>query len=447
MIGKDDVLGLLKRALELAEAPTELLFIGGRSELTRYTKSQIHQNVAEEDYTVYVKVVEGKRVGVARTNRLSVEDIVAAMGKARELARYQPENPYFPGLAGPASYTPSDTYCENTPKFGPGRRAEILGEIFAKAAQKKFEVAGSFSVSEWEMALANTEGLEAYQPVTGAEIGVVVTSKEGMARTDAFSHDVSRIDFDALAKKAISRCALDRDKVELPPGEYTVVLEPACLAEVMSWLSFIAFGSEAFLSGQSFLAGAIGERSMGENITIYDSAWEPEAQGIPFDFEGTPKRKVVLIERGVNRGVVFDRTSAAKAGAEPTGHAGPPGSPWGAIPWNLCMAPGDSSLEEMISSCKRGILVSHFHYVNGYLDTKRALMTGMTRYGTFLIEDGQITRALANLRWTESMLRAFSNVVAISREREAFPRGGASFCIVPAVMIEGFTFTGVQKER
>ncbi|MGY4707254.1 TldD/PmbA family protein [Candidatus Bipolaricaulota sp. J31] len=446
MIGKEKIFEVLHLALERAEGPTELLFLGGRSELTRFTRSQIHQHVAEEDTSIYVKAVEGKRIGVARTNRLSVDAIVAAERRAREMARYLPENPHFPGLLGPQEYTPTETYCETTPKFGPDKRAEVLAGIFAVAGERKFEVAGSFSVSEWEVALANTEGLEAYQPVTGAEIGLVVTSGEGMARADAFSPDVERIDFMALADKAISRCALDRDKIELPPGEYTVILEPACLAEIFGWLSFTAFGSEAYLSGQSFLAGAIGERSMGENVTIYDSAWEPEVQGLPFDLEGTPKRKVVLIERGVNRGVVFDRVSAAKAKAEPTGHAGPPGSPWGAIPWNLCMAPGDSSLEEMIASCKRGILVSNFHYVNGYLNTKRALMTGMTRYGTFLVENGEITRALANLRWTESMLRAFSNVVAISKEREVFTRGGAFTTVVPAVMIEGFTFTGVQRE-
>lgn len=446
MIGKERIFEVLQAALERAEGPAELVFTGGWSELTRFSRSQIHQNVGERDFTVYVRAVEGKRVGVARTNQLSVEAIAAAERKARELARHVPESPYFPGLAGPANYTPAETYCEATPKFGPGRRAEVLAGIFAKAEQRKFQVAGSFSISEWEAAVANTEGLAAYQPVTGAEIGLVITSGEGMARADAFSPDVERIDFDALTEQAISRCALDRDQVELPPGEYTVILEPACLAEVMMWLAFTAFGSEAYLSGQSFLSGAIGERSMGENITIYDSAWEPEAQGLAFDFEGTPKKKVILIDRGVNNGVVFDRTSAVKAKTEPTGHAGPPGSPWGAIPWNLCLAPGDSTLEDMISTCKRGILVSNFHYVNGYLDTKRALMTGMTRYGTFLIENGVITKALKNLRWTESMLRAFSNVSAISRDRAVFSRGGAFLSIVPAVKIEGFTFTGVQRE-
>jgi len=216
---------------------------------------------------------------------------------------------------------------------------------------------------------------------------------------------------------------------------------------VMNWLSIIAFGSKAFLEGTSFLVGKLGERSMGENITIYDSIHEPEAEGIPFDFEGTPKQKLILIERGVNRGAVFDRISAKQAGMEPTGHAGPPGSPWGAIPWNVCMAPGDSSLEEMIAGCERGLLITRFHYLNGFLNPREALMTGMTRYGTFLVEGGKIKHAVKNLRWTESMLRAFSNVEAISKAREVVPLGdgGAAFSILPAIYIKGFTFTGVQE--
>ncbi|HEC63363.1 MAG TPA: TldD/PmbA family protein, partial [Candidatus Acetothermia bacterium] len=354
---------------------------------------------------------------------------------------------YFQGFPPPASYQPTRTYHPGVTQFGPQRRAEVLKEVFAQAAAQDTRVAGAFSLFEGEIAIVNTNGLSAYQPLSGAEVSLVFMSDQGMSRVEAFARDPGQIDFQGLTARGLARCALDRDQVELPPGEYTVILEPPCVAEVLGWLSFIAFGSEAFLTGSSFLAGALGERSMGENITIYDSAWEPEAQGLPFDFEGWPKSKVMLIERGVNRGVVFDRVSAAKAGTKPTGHAGPPGSPWGAAPWNLCLAPGDSSLEEMIAGCKRGILVSNFHYVNGYLDTKRALMTGMTRYGTFLVEGGEIRAALKNLRWTESMLKAFSNVVAISQTRTVLSRwGGAAFSIVPALMIEGFTFTGVQRE-
>ena len=156
MIGKEDVLKLLKQALERAPGPTELVLIGGQHELTRYTRSQIHQNVASRDYTVYVKAVDGKRIGVARTNCLSVEAIVGTMERAHEMAKHQPENPYFPGLLGRSSYTPSETYFPSTPAFGPERRAEVLREVFAKARERGFEVAGSFSISEAEVAIANT---------------------------------------------------------------------------------------------------------------------------------------------------------------------------------------------------------------------------------------------------------------------------------------------------
>jgi predicted Zn-dependent protease len=250
-----------------------------------------------------------------------------------------------------------------------------------------------------------------------------------------------------VASKGLERCAQNKDQQEVPIGQYDVILEPGCLAGVMMWLSFIAFGSNSFIEGRSFLSGKLGERSMGENITIYDSVHEAEAEGLPFDLQGFPKQKVTLIERGINRGVVFDCISASQAKTKPTGHGLLPGSPSGAIPLNICLEPGDSSVEEMIASCQRGLLVSQFHYVNGYLDPKKALMTGMTRYGTFLIEGGKIKHAVKNLRWTESMLRALSNVKAISREREVIPQDGMGFAIMPAVYIRDFTFTGVQKEE
>jgi|Deesub1362B_J571_1020462.scaffolds.fasta_scaffold03802_3 predicted Zn-dependent protease len=447
MIGEERVLEVLKEGLAQAPAEAEVVFTGGKESLTRCSQSQIHQNVAQEDYTIYVRVAEGKRTGVVQVNQLDAKVIAQAAQRALTIARRQPENPYFQGFPSPASYQPTHTYHPGVAEFGPQRRAEVLKEVFSRAAPQGVQLAGAFSLFEGEIAVVNTNGLSAYQPLSGAEVSLVFMSDQGMSRVEAFARTPQEIDFPGLTERGLARCFLDKNQAELPPGEYTVILEPPCVAEVLDWLSFTAFGSQAFLAGTSFLSGAIGKRALGENITIYDSAWEPEAQGLPFDFEGWPKRKVMLVEGGVNRGVVFDRVSAAKAGAEPTGHAGPPGSPWGAVPWNLCLAPGDSSLEEMIAGCRRGILVSHFHYVNGYLDTKRALMTGMTRYGTFLVEDGQITQALKNLRWTESMLKALSNVVAISRERTVLPRwGGAAFSIVPALMIEGFTFTGVQRE-
>ncbi len=448
MIGEEQLLGLLKRVVSRSPAErTELVCMGGRSGLTRYTKSAIHQNVIEEDTSVYVRVAEGKRLGVVTVNRMEEEELVQAAARAVEVARHQPENPYFEDFPQPAQYQKTNTYFEATAEFTPTARAETMKKIFAQSDRLGFEVAGAFSSGEAEIAVLNSNGLSAYQPLTHAQITIVPVSEHGMSRSSAFSHDVSTIDFEGLAARGLERCALNKDQQEIPVGQMDVILEPSCLADVIMWLSMIAFGSSSFIEGRSFLAGKLGEQSMGDNITIYDSIVEPEAQGLPFDFQGFPKQKVVLIERGINRGVVFDTMSANQAKTKPTGHGLPPGMPHGAIPWNVCLEPGDSSLEEMISSCRRGLLVTNFHYVNGFLAPKNALMTGMTRYGTFLVEDGKIRHAVKNLRWTESMLRAFSNVQAISREREVISDEGGSFALMPAVYVKDFTFTGVQKEE
>ena len=448
MIGKERIFEVFKKVIDRSPAERmELLYLGGRSDLTRYTKSQIHQNVSENNTRVYLRVAEGKRLGVVTVNSLDEESLLKAAEQALELARHQPENPYFEDFPKPAEYEETKTYFEETAKFSPKRRAEVVKKIFTEADKLGFEVSGAFSTGEGEVAVLNSNGVEAYQSLTEAELKVVPVSAEGMSLRSAFAHDVTQIDFERVAAEALERCSLNKDQREIELGQYDVILEPGCLAAVMMWLSFIAFGSNSFIDGTSFLAGRLGERSMGEQITIYDSVHEQEAQGLPFDLQGFPKKRVTLIERGINRGVVFDLVSAKQAGAEPTGHAGPPDSPWGAIPWNICMEPGDSSLEEMIASCERGLLISQFHYLNGYLDTKKALMTGMTRYGTFLIEEGKIKHAVPNLRWTESMLRAFSNVRAISREREVVSRGsGAAFAVVPALYIKDFMITGIQKE-
>lgn len=448
MIGKERTLEVLKKVLDRSPAEAmELLYLGGRNDLTRYSRSQVHQNVSETNTRVYIRVAEGKRLGVVTVNTLEEEPLLQAAEQALELARCQPENPHFEGFPGPAGYEQTRTYFEATAEFTPKQRAETVKRVFGQAERLGFEVSGAFSTSEGEIAVLNSNGVAAYQPLTGAEITIVPVSPAGMSYADAFAHDVTRIDFDRVAARALERCALNKDQQEIPLGQYDVILEPGCLAEVMNWLSLIAFRANAFIDGTSFLAGRLGERSMGENITIYDSIHEPEAAGLPFDLQGFPKQRVAFVERGINRGVVFDTISAHQAKAEPTGHAGPPDSPYGAMPWNICLEPGDSSLEKMIASCERGLLVTRFHYLNGFLNPKQALMTGMTRYGTFLIESGKMEHAVKNLRWTESMLRAFSNVQAISREREVFSYGGVGFAIMPALYIKGFTFTGVQKEE
>jgi predicted Zn-dependent protease len=191
------------------------------------------------------------------------------------------------------------------------------------------------------------------------------------------------------------------------------------------------------------MTGKLGEKVMGENITIWDDALDPAGRPFPFDSEGVARKKVMLIEDGVAVGPVYDTITAVKDGTESTGHASSPVYAGGPSPQNLFMTPGDSSVDEMVSSVRKGLLITRFHYVNGLLDTRKALFTGMTRDGSFLIENGKVGRPVKNLRFTQNMLEAFSNVEALSKDvgRVQAVWGDGAF-VVPSMLIRGFRFTG-----
>jgi predicted Zn-dependent protease len=211
------------------------------------------------------------------------------------------------------------------------------------------------------------------------------------------------------------------------------------VGDLIGFLGYMGFGGNAFNEGRSCFSGKLGERVCGESITIYDDGLDPSFMPLPFDFEGNPRRKVLLIEKGIARGVVHDRTTAKEAGVEPTGHATPPPGAWGPYPMHLKLAPGDATVEEMIASTERGLLVTRFHYTN-IAHPLRTELTGMTRDGTFLIENGKLTRGVRNLRFTQSVLGALSNVEMIGRA----PRI-AEGCLVPALKVRSFHFSGATE--
>ncbi len=452
LLGPDALLERLREVVRRSPAErTELVYIGGRSDLTRYAASTVTQNVSEVGARLWVRAANGQRLGVASVNSASVEAWVEAAKRAHELSLRQPPNPHFTDFAPKASYERVETFVEATARTTPPARAEALVRAFQRADQAGRELSGTFQTSVGEVAVVNSNGVEAYQPLTGAYLKVVAMPKgssanvvAGLAMADGFSRDISQLNVERIAEEAMETSARCETVKEIPVGTYDVILKPPCVAEILQWLSFIAFGSRAYLEGSSFLAGKLGQKLLGENVTLYDSFNEPEVGSLPFDFEGTPKQKLTLIERGVAKGVAFDRLDAHEAGAESTGHAGPPGSGFGAIPWNLCMEPGDASLDEMIQSCERGLLVERFHYLNGFLDPPKAMMTGMTRYGTFYIEDGRIKHAVPNLRWLDSMVRAFSQIQRVGRERVVCTddAGGTFYQLVPALYVKDWQFTG-----
>ena len=445
MIGKDHILTLLNSVIKKSEADqTEAVYIGGESGLTRFANSAIHQNVAERNSRVYFRAVFGRKVGVASTNSFIQEDLEKALSNATEIARNQRENPDFPGLPTKQESTKLDTYFEKTARFSPTQRAEAVKRIFDKAKALHLTAAGSFSTGDSEIAVVNTNGVACYQPLSSAYINLVVMGDNSSGYADQLSRDVDRIGLDNLAEIAIAKCMESKDPKEIEPGEYQVILEPSAVAALVEWMNYIGFGCKAFQEGTSFMSNRIGQKIMGENITMHDDGIEGSAIAFPFDFEGVPKQKVMLIDKGVAKGVVYDSISAHKEGKKSTGHALTPDSAEGGLALNLFIEGGDSSQEKMIQSVKRGILVTRFHYINGLLNTTKALLTGMTRDGTFWVEDGKIKHGIKNLRFTESMLKAFSSVSQISQERKIVASWWEDVgCIVaPAMLIDNFKFTG-----
>ena len=446
MIGKEKLFKRLNQALASSKAEqSEAVYIGNESGLTRYANSHIHQNVYEDNRKILFRSVVGKKVGVASTNSLSLADLKKTLADSLEIARRQPENPGFPGLRKPAKYQVIDTFDEATAKFTPVQRAKTVKRVIAEATKRKFNMAGAFSTSASEIAILNSLGVEAYQPVTSSGINMIAMSDTSSGYASATSRNVSEIDFEMLARRAVDKCDMAQNPKGMEPGVYEVILEPAAVAEMLEWLNYVSFGSKPFLEGTSFLAGRIGKKITSEQITLYDNGLDTKSMAFPFDFEGTPKTKVLFIDKGIVKGVVHDRASALKAKTKPTGHAiTPDESSEGAFGFNIFLKGGKTPRARMIENVKRGILVTRFHYINGLIDTRNSVLTGMTRDGTFLIENGEIVGGIKNLRFTDNIMKSFKTVKAISRETERIESWWSAVgCMtVPAMHLGKFRFSG-----
>jgi len=259
--------------------------------------------------------------------------------------------------------------------------------------------------------------------------------------------DLDRLDSEGLLERATKFCRMNENPKEIPLGKQDVLLEPEAVAELLEWLGYIGFGAKQVMERTSFMAGRIGERLMGRSISICDDGADPEGLAVPFDYEGVPKQRIALVDQGIASGIVYDSQFAKLHRRASTGHAGSYDQFEGPLPSNLFLAAGDTPKEELLKKMGRGLWISRFHYVNGLLKTHEALMTGLTRDGTFLVQKGKIVGAVKNLRFTHSILEAFSNVVAVSKERRlvADPAQGLSAAVCPALLIKNFTFTGQTR--
>ncbi|MDD3600005.1 MAG: TldD/PmbA family protein [Firmicutes bacterium] len=415
--------------------------------LTRFANSEIHQNTSVVAATLYVRAVCGTREGWATTNQLTAEAAQETAARAVEIAMVQPENPDFPGLAGPATYEEADGYDEDTASLSSRERAALVQEIVALADTHQLIASGALRTRVTGTAIANSEGVRAWMQGSDSAISTVIMTgydaDAGSGYAEAASRSVSDLDVRSIGERAVEKCLSSVNPGSLEPGEYEAVLEPAAVVDCMNTLAYMGINGISFIEGRSYASGRIGSKVTSDMVTIEDNWHDPGLLPLPFDLEGVPRRPVMLIERGVASGMIFDRFSAKKAETESTGHALVGGGLRGGYPLHLVMSPGESSLEEMVAGTKRGIYVTRFNYTN-VVHPIKTILTGMTRDGTYLIEDGRIVRPLRNLRFTDSILDGiFANIVAMSRDTELLPvAGGRGIYRAPAIKTAKLNFIG-----
>jgi len=444
MLGQEKIRKISDLILSLSTSDqTEVICFSGQSELTRFANSYIHQNVAETNVSVHVRVVLGKRIGVAATNDVSPDSLRRVVETALEMAEFQPENPDFISLPEPEPIASVDAYEEATASCSPEERARAVGIICRQAVEKGLVASGAFSTDVGEVVVANSLGVFAYHLSTTADLSTVIMSDDSAGYADRVAIDVREIEAEAAGREAIDKALRSRSPTSLEPGQYTVILEEYAVSEMVDYLSYIGFGARAVQEGRSFMAGTFGKSLVGSNVSIWDDGLDGRGLPMPFDFEGVPKQRVDFFAKGVATGVVYDSYTAGLEGKCSTGHGLPAPNTFGPFPMNMFMAPGEATKEEMLASTERGLWITRFHYVN-VLHPLRAVLTGMTRDGTFLIENGELARPVKNLRFTQSVLEALSRVEMIGREvklEKAWVGGN----LVPALKISAFEFTGATE--
>jgi predicted Zn-dependent protease len=452
MIGRTETEKLLKRVLALSPADeTEAVLWGLEEQLTRFANNEIHQHVAETNCFILVRVANGKRVGVGATNDLSNAGLERAIEIAACAAKIAPEDDDFPGLPEPAIVPEIAAFDEATAGCTPTRRAQDVGAVCRRAEEQGCVAAGAFRTGIHEVAVANSKGLFAHHPVTETDFTtVVMTSDEGSGYATDASWRVGDIDVAARGEEAISKALRSRNPRPLEPGVYPVVLEPYAVHDFVLELGRAA-GASFVQEGRSWLAGRQGEQLMSPLISLWDDGTDPAGWPLPLDFEGMPRQRVDIVRAGVAGDMAYDHVRAAKDGTRTTGHALPiinPFMPWlvasqyGPIPRHTFMGTGDSSIEEMIAGTQHGVYVTRFWYTRT-VHPREAVVTGMTRDGTFRIENGELTTPVHKMRFTQSYVEALTEVEAIGREahREWADPGIRS---APALKLAAFRFTGTS---
>jgi PmbA protein len=469
MLKQDQAAGIFDRINKLSSADeVEVLFSGGSFALTRFANNTIHQNVAEENHVVSVRTVFGGRTARAFTNKFDDDSLRRVVESSEALAKVQHPDPDLLPMPdsreaasspdSPSTVSSPSRHFTQTAAITPQLRAVGVKKIVEVAQKHELTTAGIFSSSDSVEGIFNSRGLSNWHTQTLAEVSITMLAANSSGWQKANSPDVANLDPLVLAEVAAKKAIDSANSMEIPAGKYTVILEPAAVLDLVGFM-FSDYSGMAILDQRSFLTGRVGSKLFGENITIWDDVDHPLQTGAPFDGEGMRRQRVLLVENGIVRRVVYARATARHMrrsehySAHPdqvgpvaaTGHGFALPNEMGEMPLNIVFASPQNpqTLAQMISSTERGVLVSRLWYIRE-VDPYEKIVTGMTRDGTFLVENGRVQRGIRNFRFNQSLIQMLSSVDAMSLPLRAC--GEESFdMVVPAMRIRDFNFTEVTR--
>ncbi len=421
---------------------TSVLISGQAEGLTRFANSTIHQNVFEDNTEINIQLIKDDKKSEITTSDLTEDGLDLAIGKVKENWVFSPKKDHPPIVKKPLLSEVCSCKSALVKNFGVTNRAEHLKEAF-DILPKKYLAYGIYSLTTKLMAYGNSHHVKRYLKYNYVKLNTLISDgNDGTAFYSTLTQNPKDIEVKNIFHKVIKRVKLNNERNSIEPGEYTVILEPSAVANILMYLSFAGFSAKSVQDNYSFLSNKIGEKVFDERVTIVDDWHNHNTMPLPFDMEGFERKTLNIIENGVAKDLAYDSFSASREEVKSTGHSvAMPDR--GGIPLNIVMKGGEKSLDQIINETDDGILVSRFHYMN-IVNPRTAQLTALTRDGLFKIEDGSISHALENMRFTDSILEAFNNIEDISKERERIPTLIGNY-YVPAMKIKNFNFTGKTK--
>ena len=448
MIGEAQARQLSAQALEQSLPDrAEVALQATASQLTRFAENTVHQNVSESGARLCIRILQGDRAGSAITNRLDPAGLAAAVQKARLFASQSAADPYLPALIRQAPPAAVHSFDSETANHSPEARAEVVGELCRRAAADGLRASGAFRAAAEELAVANSEGTFSYHAGTTADFQTVVMANGSSGWAHAVHWRAGEISVPDLGQEAIRKAVDGRGARTFEPQTMTVVLDPYATADLVAMLNLVGMGAQSIIKGQSWMLDRIGKQAMSKEVSIWDDGRDPEGLPMVFDCEGVPKQHLDIVRNGLVQGPVFDGKTAKRLGAASTGHALSPFLPalargFGPLAMNLRMAAGEASTEELIASTERGLYITRFHYTRT-VHPRDCVVTGMTRDGVFLIEQGKLAYPIKDLRFTQSYVSALNGVERIGAETRLLTDDFLGMSVrAPAIKIKEFRFTG-----